>query len=200
MIKVILFDLGDVITTYKQGSYYRYLSRISKTPLSRILKLLGNDGKRTETGKMAMKEFNKRVTAKLGLNRRESDWLRFYAKHTRVKGGVLDYANKLHKEYIIACLSNIDPASYNYTKKRFNISVFDYSFLSFRMGVRKPAKRAYYIPLRRLGVNAEEVIFIDDIKRNTDAARKIGMYAVLFKDQRTLRNQIARIIREAGAA
>ena len=58
--------------------------------------------------------------------------------------------------------------------------------LSFAIGAVKPDERAYLAALQRLGSMAEESLFIDDQARNVEAAREVGMEAILFKDYQSL--------------
>ena len=63
---------------------------------------------------------------------------------------------------------------------------------SYELGARKPHPAAYHGALARLGVAAEQVLFIDDQHANVDAARAIGMHAEQFTDARMLRRVLER--------
>ncbi len=49
------------------------------------------------------------------------------------------------------------------------------------VGCRKPDREIYDITLERMGVPAEECLFVDDIDVNCDAARELGMSAVHYQ-------------------
>ncbi len=49
-------------------------------------------------------------------------------------------------------------------------------------GVAKPDARIYQLTLTRLGVQPDEVVFVDDKERNVDAAQQLGMHTVHFKN------------------
>ena len=49
------------------------------------------------------------------------------------------------------------------------------------VGCRKPEREIYEIALDRLGVGAEDCLFIDDVEVNCEAARELGMTAVHFQ-------------------
>jgi putative hydrolase of the HAD superfamily len=49
------------------------------------------------------------------------------------------------------------------------------------VGMRKPDPAIYELTLERLGVAAEESVFVDDLEVNCEAARKLGMFAVRFE-------------------
>ncbi len=50
------------------------------------------------------------------------------------------------------------------------------------VGCRKPEARIYELTLERIGMPAEECLFIDDLRPNIDGAEAIGMNAVHFRD------------------
>jgi len=55
---------------------------------------------------------------------------------------------------------------------------FDVVVESSVVGIRKPDPRIYALALDRLGVAAEEAVFLDDIGRNLKPARALGMRTI----------------------
>jgi len=49
------------------------------------------------------------------------------------------------------------------------------------VGMRKPDPAIYELTLERLGVMAEECVFVDDLELNCEAARALGMTAVRYE-------------------
>jgi len=49
------------------------------------------------------------------------------------------------------------------------------------VGCRKPEQRIYEILLERIGLPADECLFVDDVEVNCDAARALGMTPVHFR-------------------
>jgi putative hydrolase of the HAD superfamily len=60
--------------------------------------------------------------------------------------------------------------------------VFEIVVDSAFVGTRKPESRIYELTLERLGLPAEECIFLDDLEVNVSGARKAGMHGVHFRD------------------
>lgn len=56
---------------------------------------------------------------------------------------------------------------------------FEYVFLSYELGVEKPAPEIYAKVLERSGARASEVLFLDDSETNCIAARACGLQAVV---------------------
>jgi HAD superfamily hydrolase (TIGR01509 family) len=50
------------------------------------------------------------------------------------------------------------------------------------VGCRKPEPEIYEIALQRIGAPAADCLFVDDVEVNCDAARKLGMTAVHFRE------------------
>jgi HAD superfamily hydrolase (TIGR01509 family) len=55
----------------------------------------------------------------------------------------------------------------------------DWRFVSARTGLRKPDPAAYLGAAAELGVEPGRCVFVDDRRSNVEAARKVGMQAVL---------------------
>lgn len=53
---------------------------------------------------------------------------------------------------------------------------------SSQVGMRKPDPRIFRMTLDQLGVAPDEAVFLDDARGNVDAARALGMHAVLVDD------------------
>jgi epoxide hydrolase-like predicted phosphatase len=71
--------------------------------------------------------------------------------------------------------------------------IFEVVVDSAFVGMRKPEPAIYRLTCERLGVEASECLFIDDLEVNCDAARAAGMTPVHFRDDE-------QAIRDIGAA
>lgn len=56
----------------------------------------------------------------------------------------------------------------------------DVALASCTLGVSKPHADAFVLAARELGVRPDEVLFVDDKQENVDAARAVGMHALLI--------------------
>ena len=62
------------------------------------------------------------------------------------------------------------------------LSLFDHVIESSREGVRKPDPAAYELVLDRLGVEAHQVVFLDDLGINLKPAKALGMTTIKVVD------------------
>jgi len=62
--------------------------------------------------------------------------------------------------------------------------------------MRKPEPEIYTLTIERLGdgLRAADCVFVDDIELNCEAARELGMTAVLFEDTDQARVDIERAL------
>jgi putative hydrolase of the HAD superfamily len=60
--------------------------------------------------------------------------------------------------------------------------IFEEVIDSAFVGCRKPETRIYELTLERIGMRAEQCVFIDDMAPNIEAARELGFTAVHFQD------------------
>lgn len=100
-------------------------------------------------------------------------------------------AELAHRGIPMHALSNY-PCWYRLIEERLGVSRYvAWSFVSCETGVRKPAPEAYRLASERLGVPPERCLFIDDRAVNCDAARAVGMDAIVFADAGQLRRELA---------
>jgi putative hydrolase of the HAD superfamily len=94
------------------------------------------------------------------------------------------------KNIAVGLLSNVDE---HFAKRAKLIGVyapFDPCLLSCEIGCEKPDPKAYQILLKRLGLPASDVVFIDDKQENIDQARKQGIDAIVFRSPEQIRIEL----------
>ena len=67
------------------------------------------------------------------------------------------------------------------------------------VGCRKPEPRIYEITLERLGLEAEQCVFVDDLLPNIEGARELGFHAVHFQDTEQTIADVRAAVGGAGA-
>lgn len=70
--------------------------------------------------------------------------------------------------------------------------LFDDIVISAEVGTRKPEPDIYRLSLRNLGVDPAEALFVDDLLRNVEAARLVGLETHHFVGPGRLRRALAR--------
>lgn len=94
----------------------------------------------------------------------------------------IDLIRRLRPPYRTAVLSNADSTLVDRLKHSHGIyDLFDDVICSADVGVAKPEARIYALAAARVGLPADECVFIDDLETNVEAAREAGMSAILFR-------------------
>ena len=97
----------------------------------------------------------------------------------------------LARQYQLAILSNHAKEWSEFMREEFDFfNYFDPIIFSCDVGLRKPDLRIYKLTLARLHSKPEECLFIDDKKRNTDGAQKVGMKTILLENVSKLREEL----------
>ena len=117
-----------------------------------------------------------------------------------VANGTHEVLAELKQKYRTFLLSNINPIHYNYImnylKTEFgfenNDHLFEKTYYSHFVGLRKPDKAIFEKVLRENGLKAEETLFIDDIAENLEPAKALGIQTYLMKAPDTIQEFIKR--------
>ncbi len=103
-------------------------------------------------------------------------------------------AKELKAKYKIGMISNM---GYDMLKDLFNEQerdeLFDDMVVSSEVGLIKPSWDIFELALERLGVAADEAVFIDDQPANVDGAERVGMRTILFTTNAQFETELAAI-------
>jgi putative hydrolase of the HAD superfamily len=186
MIKAIIFDFGRVISAQKPMSLFRgYEEELGITPGTLNPIMFGSPAwEDALVGRKTSEEFWLAIGPQLNLHTPEAvaAFRQRYRADEAVNEGVVELIRRLHAEdrYKLAVLSNSPPGLARWLDEWGLLNLFDVVFCSGDEGVRKPDPTAFEITLTRLGVAPEEAVFIDDTMRHVNAARSLGLHAILF--------------------
>jgi putative hydrolase of the HAD superfamily len=88
-------------------------------------------------------------------------------------------------------LSNGWSSTRRFIDERWDIAdIFDDMIISAEVGLAKPDRRIYQLALDRLGVEAEQTIFIDDFDENIQGARELGIHGIHFQDPQIVMEEL----------
>jgi putative hydrolase of the HAD superfamily len=94
----------------------------------------------------------------------------------------LDLVRALRRGYTLSILSNADLSLRRRLEQELGIhQLFDDIVCSAEVGMAKPEAAVFRLACARLGLAAEECAFVDDHEPNVQAAREVGMTALLFR-------------------
>ena len=193
-LKAIIFDFGDVLVrTVDESRRVAWEQKLSLTPGQAEQIVFGGEMRWTvQLGQVSAAEHWRWVQLRLGLD--EATLARFrddFFADDRLDAGLIAYIGRLRGHYHLGLLSNaMSSARQEFTTRYDIIRYFDSVTISAEEGVMKPDPAIYRIALARAGVAPEEALFVDDMLRNVEGARAIGMAAIHYVEPSVARRQL----------
>jgi putative hydrolase of the HAD superfamily len=94
-----------------------------------------------------------------------------------------DFFASLRPHYQTAILSNSFVGARRREQERYHFhEMTDLIIYSHEVGLAKPDRRIYELTCERLGVQPDEMVFLDNAKSNVVAACEFGIHGILFKE------------------
>lgn len=185
VIKNIVFDLGGVIMTLDPAEALRRFKALGLSDAERYLDSYTQSGifGNLEEGKITAEDFRSKLSSLTGheltFDECKHAWLG-YRKDVPQRN--LDLLKELRaKGYRLILLSNTNPfmmdwaLSSEFDGKGSSLNdYFDALYLSYRLGIMKPAPDFFRQVLDNENILPEETLFVDDGPRNVEAAGKLG--------------------------
>jgi putative hydrolase of the HAD superfamily len=146
-------------------------------------------------GQITYKEFWNRILSPLGITEPAAQTefaTRLYEGRDWINPEMTRLLHELKPHYLLAVLSNtFDPEMDMLIAETHGLKdMFDVVISSAKVGLAKPEAEIYQVTLDRLKVKADEVLFIDDLPRNTNAAEALGIPSIIFKSPAQLRQEL----------
>lgn len=172
MFTCILFDFFDVIRT---DGYKRWLE-------ARDIELEGpyvTITERFDAGIITLEGFFEELAAIEGLDAKEIKAEQ--ETYSNINYGVLKIIDELHGPYKIGLVSNCGSEFLRGLLAEHDLDkYFDEIIISSEVGAIKPNPKIFEIAIERIGVNADETIFIDDKSKYIAGAEQIGITGIHF--------------------
>jgi epoxide hydrolase-like predicted phosphatase len=183
-IKAVIWDIGGVIARTEDLKPRDQLAKdlgITRADINDLF-FSGSEGVRAQKGEITVEELITSVREKLKLTPLEHPDLitRFFAGD-RVDNKLVDFIRSLKPRYKTAIISNAWSGLVEMLNDWGIQDAFDAVIGSGDVGILKPDPKIYQLALDRLGVAADEAVFVDDFIENVNGALRLGMRAIQFK-------------------
>ncbi|WP_296637885.1 HAD-IA family hydrolase [Polaribacter sp.] len=180
MIKNIIFDFGDIFINLDKQGTYKAMAALAVTKISEDMIQVYHQ---YEKGLISTEEFINFYEDKFHLNRedlvnawnailldfpkRRLGFITELAASKKYRLFLLSNTNDLHIKWI---QNSLGTEFYNEFKK-----AFEQFYLSHEIHFRKPDSEIYEFVLEQNNIKPKETLFVDDLKENTDSAKKLGV-------------------------
>lgn len=135
-----------------------------------------------ETGRIGPAEFAAGVVTDLKLSV-TAEWFleEFFSWLKGPLPGAAELLDEIPRAYRVAALSNMSAVHWDAIVAMGLTQRFDQIFVSHEIGYLKPASEAFEVALGGMQLRPPEVLFLDDGRRNIDAAKALGIEAHLVR-------------------
>ncbi|MDO8627855.1 MAG: HAD family phosphatase [Candidatus Diapherotrites archaeon] len=193
-IKGIVFDWDGVII---DGNYKKLIYECAKQVKISGKKYWRAHGKFQNEFQKGMSEskYLENISSELEIPKPkvEGFWDKPLKKITRDKPEILKLIKNLRTEkYKIGFLSNTSIPDMKFIHRK-NYGLFDVQIFSCVEKTRKPEEKIYKILIKKMKLQPEEIVFIDNKQEYLDGAKKIGINLVLFKNPAQVKKELRKL-------
>lgn len=176
-MKAIILDMYGVIVKQTGDDFAPY---VKQTFPDLTTKEIHRQWFRADIGEISSLDVWKTLGFTGDLEQIEKDYL----DTIELNEGFLEFVSSVKGKYKLAIISNDSSRWSKYLREKFDINkYFDVISISGDMKVQKPDERIFQITIEKLGVPAEECLYIDDREGNLNAASKLGMQTIMLNSR-----------------
>jgi HAD superfamily hydrolase (TIGR01509 family) len=175
-IGLFIFDMGGVVS--RNNDFLTLIATYLGVTVPEFHRCTGDDWQRMMTGKLSPVSFWRRMAEEMGLTIKEDLFARYF--HPRVDPTMIQIVSQLKEKARVVVGTNTIESHYGLHQQLGDYDSFDAVYASHLLGVAKPDQRFYQKILKAECRAPSETVFIDDLEENVDAARKMGIFSILF--------------------
>ena len=195
MIRTIVSDLGNVLLRFDHMLACRRLAARCRRSPQEIYDSMFTSGLvgEYELGRISSAEFGRRSMERLAVDLEMGEIREIWSDIFGPVEGMEALVRSLKGNYTLVLLSNTNEWHFEHCRSRFPVvSLFDHHALSYRLGCRKPDPGIYREALALADGIPEETLYFDDIPAYVEAAARLGLKAVHFREAVQLMDEMGR--------
>jgi len=180
MIKTLIFDFGDVFVNLDKPATMREMNKHKIETLSENLLQVNQQYEKGLISSAAFVKSYQTEHPELQENQFKNSWNAILVDFPEYR---YQFLKKLSEEqnYRLILLSNTNEIHIDWIKENVSFfedfkACFDAFYLSHEINFRKPDAEIYEFVLEQHNLKPQECLFIDDVKENTEAAKKLGIH------------------------
>jgi epoxide hydrolase-like predicted phosphatase len=203
-VRAVIVDFGGVLYIPPDLRLIRRWQRVLGLKNDELVREMSNSDHKSDlmrkvfTGEISEAEVWKQVGRRWHVPFGVVRWLQKRGFTQRqYNQAMAEFIQSLRPNYRTAILSNAGDQGRQMFCEAYHLDqLVDLLVISAEEGLAKPDERIYHLTLERLGVPAQETVFVDDLVENVDAARRIGMKTVQFYNTQQVMQEIKSYLAE----
>ena len=197
-IKNIIFDLGGVLIDWNPNYVFKEVFKDDEKLTWFYREICTMDWNENQDAGYPLK---KATEERIALFPQYEDWIRmYYGRWGEMLGESIQGTVDLLKQCVDSPALKV-VALTNWSAETFPIALKKFDFLQWFEGIvvsgeemtRKPFPDIYQITLKRFDLKPEQSLFIDDNKRNIEAAKALGIRCIHFSSPQQLEKELKKL-------
>lgn len=186
-IRALILDYGGVISQPQNPKNMDNILRSLKQDYNSFREVYQRQRVQYDSGQISGEQYWINILQHYGLNPNGFDIARLIQEDvkswTQLNESMIQFItegrSKIHK---LAMISNMTRDTLVFMRRHYGwLELFDELIFSCEVGINKPDREIYETCLRKLKVNRNECLFVDDSVKNVKGAMELGMPAIQFK-------------------
>lgn len=176
-MKAIVLDMYGVIVSQTGDDFVPY---VQKTFPNKKEEEIYTPWFKADAGELTSLEVWEAIGFKGDLEKIEKEYL----DTIKLNDGFIDFIEAASKKYKLAIISNDSSRWSKYLREKFDLNkYFDVISTSGDLKIQKPDERIFLLTVEKLGVDAEDCLYIDDREENLESAKNVGMSTIMFNSR-----------------
>ena len=197
-IKNIIFDLGAVLIDWNPDYVFKDVFKDEEKLAWFYREICTMDWNENQDAGYPLAQATEERVA---LFPQYEDWIRmYYGRWEEMLGEAIEGTVQLLKQCVddpelkVVALTNWSAETFPVALKKFDfLKWFEGIVVSGEEMTRKPFPEIYHTTLNRFNLEAEESLFIDDNKRNIEAASALGIQCIHFISPDQLKQELQKL-------
>ena len=197
-IKNIIFDLGAVLIDWNPDYVFKDVFKDEEKLAWFYREICTMDWNENQDAGYPLAQATEERVA---LYPQYEDWIRmYYGRWEEMLGEAIEGTVQLLKQCVddpklkVVALTNWSAETFPVALKKFDfLQWFEGIVVSGEEMTRKPFPEIYHTTLNRFNLKAEESLFIDDNKRNIEAASALGIQCIHFISPDQLKQELQKL-------
>ncbi|WP_018316286.1 HAD-IA family hydrolase [Bradyrhizobium sp. WSM2793] len=195
-IKLVLFDMDNVLCDYDRATRVAYLAELAGTSSEAVHNAIWDSGFELlgDSGALEAADYLRGFGERIGYPLSLDEWVEARRRSMQADRAMLDVAGSLRNTVDIAVLTN------NTTLVADHIDTLlpelrplfgSRIYTSAQFKTAKPDPHCYRLCLSELGVRPQTALFVDDLAANVAGAREAGLFAHQHTSVETFRQALS---------
>jgi putative hydrolase of the HAD superfamily len=192
-MRAILFDIGNVLVRYEHQRTMTALAALYGAEPTQLLARYAEIGRQFGAGEIGAQQVVDQLNQRFATTRTLEEFSAAFCAGISRDEDALAYVTGLQidGELAVGAISNTNAVHVTWLDAHVpELNEFELVIMSNEVRILKPDLEIFELALEILDIRPAQVLYIDDLAENVEAARQLGMSAIVHHDWTETRTQI----------